>query len=79
MLVFITFTFKSKIVGGTVTEVNEYASMVGLIYRPSGSLFCGGAISKYNLYKKKTLLNLISNQIKINSIVQIYYECGTLL
>lgn len=51
MLVF-TFTFKSKIVGGTVTEVNEYASMVGLIYRPSGSLFCGGAISKYSIQKK---------------------------
>uniref|UniRef100_A0A336MT45 CSON006685 protein n=1 Tax=Culicoides sonorensis TaxID=179676 RepID=A0A336MT45_CULSO len=36
-----------KIVGGQVAEVNAYVSMAGLVYRPSGSLFCGGTIISY--------------------------------
>ncbi|XP_063698057.1 venom serine protease-like [Culicoides brevitarsis] len=36
-----------KLVGGQTTEVNDYVSMAGLVYRPSGSLFCGGTIISY--------------------------------
>ncbi|KAL5287656.1 hypothetical protein ACFFRR_008512 [Megaselia abdita] len=38
------WSMSSKIVSGTETRVNEFPSMVALIYEPNKSVFCGGTI-----------------------------------
>lgn len=50
--------FKSRIVGGTNAGVNEFTPMAGIVDAPSGSIFCGGAISMIN--------NLLINLNSIN-------------
>lgn len=52
-----------------MAEVNEYASMVALVYRPSGSLFCGGTISKCT-----SIFHFINNLIWFLTYITVSYR-----
>lgn len=51
-----------KIVGGTETRVNQYPSMVGLIYTGDNGIFCGAVISEYAMFIKFLVL-IVSSSI----------------
>lgn len=41
------WSISPKIVSGTETRVNEFPSMVAMVYKGDNGIFCGGTISKY--------------------------------
>lgn len=53
------YSISPKIVSGTETRVNEFPSMVGMIYAPDNSIFCGGTISKYDLVSEFVKLKIL--------------------
>lgn len=48
------WNLNSKIVSGTEARVNEFPSMVAMMYKPQMTVFCGGVISEY-IWSLKTL------------------------